>query len=363
MPVMSLINKTLLVFLSTFLFYSCNEINTQSEIISQPCPLGKFNGVAISYQNTRAEVDSLGASNIHIWMHWDITEPEIFQPSLTVDDVTEEMIQEYSSGNKLGIDWSITDNYMKEFEGLTFISGIGSGWKVDMPIFNGKKITPDDIGRENYLGLLYLYARSCVRRYGSKVFAWQIENEPNVALETELVGIREGKAWRDIGFITKVLQVLEKAVRAEDAQAWITINFHTDIHFENEIKKWLPLIDMVSIDAYPNYLNGYSIKPEIVLERVKRAREFSGGKPVLVMETGFPSAPSLLGFSENKQNNYIDYIYSKRNEVQCCGIFYFKLSSREENGTIKIPQENYWGLIRQDGTYKPGWHTLKKYMN
>ena len=359
------LNKILSIFLFLLLSNSCGEFSSPNKLTTNlnPCPLGKFNGVAISYQNTRAEIDSLGASNIHIWMHWDIAEPEIFKPFLTVEDVTEEMIQAYSSGNKAGIDWSITDQYMKELEGLTIISGVGSGWKVDMPIFNGKKITPDEIGREHYLGHLYLYTRSCVRRYGAQILGWQIENEPNVALETELIGIRQGAAWKDIEFVTRVLQVLKSAVTAEDPEAWITINFHTDIHFENEIKKWLPLIDVVGIDAYPNYINGYTIRPEVVLERVKRARELSKEKPVLIMETGFATAPTVLGFSEKKQNNYIEHIYSKIEEVQGCGVFYFKLSSREENGTVSIPQENYWGLIRQDGTYKPGWHTLKKYVD
>ena len=93
----SSINKISLVFLFFLLIYSCETNKEETEIITQSCPLGKFNGVSISYQNTREEVDSLGASNIHIWMHWDITEPEIFQPSLTINDVTEEMIQAYSN--------------------------------------------------------------------------------------------------------------------------------------------------------------------------------------------------------------------------------------------------------------------------
>ena len=169
---------------------------------------------------------------------------------------------------------------MNEFEGYEFIAAVGSGWRADMPKYGGLKIPPDAIGRENYLGLYYLHTRACVRRYADKVLAWQIENEPNTAAESVIIGLREGNSWGDQDFVTEVLQMLEKAVREEDPEAWITINFHTDLHFEDEVVKWLDLIDVVGIDAYPNYLSGDSVLSDIVLQRVSRAKELSNGKPV-----------------------------------------------------------------------------------
>lgn len=352
----------IIVFIFTgflfFYFYSFSIIDNNQN----SCPFGTFTGIAVTNDNTRDDIDTLGVSSIHIWIHWDYIEPQLFAPLIRVEDVTEEMVRRYNSSENENIDWSVTDSIMNELKGLEMIVGIGSGWKVDMPYYNDVRITPDNIGREYYLGQLYLFTRSCIRRYGSQVIGWQIENEPNIGTESVVFGIRKGQSWLDKNFVTEVLQTLEKAVRIEAPEAWITINFHTDIHYESDIKNWLPLVDIVSIDAYPNYFTGDPIKPDEVLKRIKHVKKISKGKPVLVMETGYPSAPDNLGFSEKNQERYIDKIFANIYEAGACGAFIFKLSTPEEENSSAMPQDNYGGLIRKNGTFKASWYTFKEYL-
>ncbi|MEM6965602.1 MAG: beta-galactosidase [Bacteroidota bacterium] len=345
--------------LAVMMLNSCGNVNDTRKH-TRNCPLGTYYGVAVGNDSKRSDIDAIGATKIHIWIHWDYTEPVIKVPLLSMNDVTEELIEQYSSGNYKGIDWSLTDSLLNLYEGLTLVAGVGSGWKVDMPFYQDKKIAPEAIGEEKYLAHLYLFTRSCVRRYGDKIVGWQIENEPNVAAETETVGIRTGDAWHDKDFVTKVLQILKKAIQEEDPEAWVTINFHTDIHYEKDIQEWLPLVDVVSIDAYPNYFSGNPVNSKVVLDRVKKAKALAGEKPVIVMETGYATAPKELGYSEKKQSIYIEEVFTGIAEAGGCGVFYFKLTSAEENRNKLIPQENYWGLIRKDGSPKTGWHTLKK---
>lgn len=339
-----------------------NEEDIQTEEV-EPCPLGKYNGIVVSYQNTREEVLDLGASVIHSWFQWDFAEPILSQPFITEEEVTEEMIAAYASGERPGIDWTITDDHVNEYNGLQLIMGVGSGWINSLPLFNGEKITPDIIGRDKYLGQLYLHTRACVRRYKDQVLAWQIENEPNISEELINLGLREGEAWTDINFMTRVLTTLEKAVREEDPEAWITINFFVDFDdYEEDINRWISLVDMVGLDSYQDYFtDNPKTAADSVLSKVKHIAALTGDKPVMILETGYASGPEPE-FTEENQEVFIRELYSGIEDYNGCGVLYFKHTTNEQSETPVFPFRFYRGLIRENGEEKEAWYTLKSFM-
>ncbi|MEM6964977.1 MAG: hypothetical protein AAF573_09440 [Bacteroidota bacterium] len=375
----SKVKKLLFLFalITVVIFCSCKKDNNvvtsdnetpiiEEPIIENPCPLGQYNGLVVSYQNTREEIDALNATVIHSWLQWDFAEPNLNEPFILKEEVTEEMIAKYASGELEGIDWTITDNHIAEFDGLQLIMGVGSGWKNSVPLLDGEKITPDIIGRDQYIGQLYLHTRACVRRYKDKVLAWQIENEPNISEELILLGLREGDAWTDMDFMTEVLNTLEEAVRIEDPDAWITINFYVDVveDYEADIARWLPLVDMVGIDTYQDF---FSTNPKVaadsVLSKVNYISTLTNDKPVMIMETGYTAGPEELGYSEENQKIFVQEIYSRINEYNGCGITYFKHTTTEETGTAIFPFRNFRGLVNEEGEGKLSWHFLREFFS
>jgi len=340
-----------ITFLFSLIFISCKdkeemivdisnpEIITEDTIETPPviepinhCPQGKYNGIVVTYQNTREEVDALGAKVIHSWFQWDFVEENLTAPFLTKEEVTEEMIEKYALGERQGIDWSFTDEHVNEYAGLDLIMGVGSGWKNSMPLFNEEKITPDIIGREEYIGQLYLHTRACVRRYKDKVLLWQIENEPNIPELLMALGLREGDAWNDIDFVTRVLAVLEEAVRLEAPEALVTINFFADAEgYEEDISRWIA--------------------------------NLAAGKAVIILETGFGSGPVTSDFTEENQKTFIQEVYSRIDDFNGCGAMYFKHSTSEQNDTDFFAFRHYRGLIRGNDESKLSWHFLRDFFS
>jgi len=366
------INYKLLFVVSSlfFIFPSCKEkedmempMDDEEIVMLNPCPLGKYNGVVISYQNNRAEIDALGASAVHSWIQWDFIEENLTAPFLTEEEVTEEMVARYASGEQEGIDWTFTDNHINEYNGLDLIMGIGSGWINSLPLFNGEKITPDIIGRDQYIGQLYLHTRACVRRYKGKILLYQIENEPNISQILIALGYREGNSWYDVDFMTRVLSVLEKAVRMEDPDALVTINFSMDTNtYEEDINRWVSMVDIVGIDSYQDlFTTDPIVAADSILVKIEQISNLNADKPVIILETGFASGPEESGFSEVKQKIFIEEIYSKMEEHNGCGVMYFKHSTSEQDNGGLFSNRYYRGLIRENGQAKLAWHFLKEF--
>ena len=192
---------------------------------------------------------------------------------------------------------------------------------------------------ERYDGDGYKDADGMVIKY------WQIENELNQAMFTTLYGWREptGTAgltslWADWDFLTTLLDTLNRAVHDSDPTALTTQNLHTDIPPEyNRLFglpgwpaaafQWRNSMDIVGFDAYPNYYYADPINSDTVGERVDMLQELSGGKPVIIMESGYPAGPLELGYTEEKQAQYlVDSVHSAV-DAGAIGYIHFKLTS------------------------------------
>jgi len=356
-------------------------------------------------------------------------EPVITTAELTVAEVDANpgMVTDYIQTH----DWSDSDTWISDMKaaGLEPMMIVGHGYASTLPDFDGERLTPNRIGQENYLGHIYLFTRSAVERYngdgeydapgGLVVKFWQLENELNQAFLTAVWGWRTpsfldalGSAWQNWSFVTRLLDTLYTAVKKEDPEALTTVNFHTDIpaeinqglllpSWEDSIRQWVSYVDVIGIDAYPNYYQPEPVRGEVLGERVATASEMGCGKPVVVVETGYPTGPSERGYTEAAQADYIQEAYDSSVAAGAKGFLLFGVKTGEAHGTEITPEdlanleylaglfdegrfwdllffalqnaeylethfsqvlqtvEPYWGLVRADGTHKPGWDVFQ----
>jgi hypothetical protein len=367
----------------------------------------------------------LGVRWMRTQVTWRQVEPTLADATLTVADVdaNPQLVSDYIANG----DWAWSDAMLAQMlaAGLSPLVIVGHGYTTTLPTIGGDRATPDRIGREQYLGHIYLLARATVERYdgdgvddapgGQVVKFWQLENELNQAFFTAVWGWREpsyqaalGSAWEDWGFVTELLETLSRAVRMEDPDAWTTVNFHSDVpgsfnslfnlpSWQASIGEWLYLVDIVGFDAYPNYYRAEPVDGQVVGERIAEAVAAARGKPVVIIETGYPSGPAERGYSEASQALYIQESYETAVAAGAQGYFLFGTKTGEshgveitafdlaeieklatwfdegrvldllayandnaayiENHLVDVLQsvEPYWGLVRQDGSHKAGW--------
>jgi len=261
--------------------------------------------------------------------------------------------------------------------GVRLAAVLGCGYTVQLPRVPGKgPFLPDAAGRARYLNRLALHARAVVRRYRGKVALWQLENELNIAGETGFFGWRHGRSWWSRTFQDGVLRVLHDAVRAEDPAALTTHNISADIKpiprvysWKDDARRWARYLDVIGLDAYPNYLLGWPDRAGVVADKVRAALGLGLGKPVVVLESGFPVRPAGRFFSEARQAAWVSALIPAVRKTGAAGLFLYALTSPEEGHDdprwegkgARFPQEveRYWGVVRSDGTYRPAFARFK----
>ena len=217
----------------------------------------------------------------------------------------------------------------------------------------------------------------------------------------------------DIQLCTSLLSSrLEENSCLQDPEALTTVNFHTDIpaeinqgfllpSWEDAIRQWMSHIDVIGIDAYPNYYQPEPVRGEVLGERVAAASEMGCGKPLVVVETGYPTGPPERGYTEADQAEYLQEAYDASVAAGAQGFFLFGVKTGEAHGTEITPEglanleylaglfeerrfwdllfftlqnieylethfsqvlqtvEPYWGLVRTDSTHKSGWDVFQ----
>jgi len=331
-------------------------------------------------QRLVAELRSVGADSFRPHIHWHRVEPVLATGLRHAGDVTEELVEEYAAG-RAGIEWELTDTMVDALvaAGIEPHLVIAAGYDFEVPVSSGPppsaRAVPDCIGKERYIAQAYLHTRGAVRRYRQKVHLWQLENELNVAAETMLLARwRSGRAWLDRGFLDALIEALALAVREEDESALRSHNFHTDMRvlkgvydWRDDVSRWLEHIDIVGVDSYPNYLVGTPPRGASVGRRVAEAVRIAGGRPVMVMESGYPVKPSVRGMSEARQAEFVRDAVASAVSEGAAGFYYYCLCS-PEGFAVEGPWSNkhfqsvepWWGFIRSDDSRRAAWHEYSK---
>jgi hypothetical protein len=282
------------------------------------------------------------ADFIRCWFSW-----RFFEPSPVPEDTLDALLE--SSYGKWPLDFFV--NTLAE-RGIEIVPVLGCGYERMLP--EGLNVDKD---RALYIKRLAIHARLLVRHYKGKVRHWQIENEPNWWRRHVVGGWRSGITWWDPrGFRDDLLKTLNDSVHEEDPGAKTIINLEGDGGMK-DLSQYPPLCDIVGLDFYPNYKASSPINIDVFGEAQKFARE--NGKPVIISETGYPSGPRLLGFTEDKQALYVKMAFEKAfalDGINGMGIWRY----RDSSWRSFPPQENRFGLKDSRGRSKPAWDALKE---
>ncbi|MFC1719099.1 hypothetical protein ACFL6S_35935 [Candidatus Poribacteria bacterium] len=178
-------------------------------------------------------------------------------------------------------------------------------------------------------------------------------------------------------------------------------------HWTEWLEKWKQYLDIVGIDCYSNYYTADPIYGADIGDRVTTAKGIVPDKPVIVFETAYPTAapdvtlPDPVSFTEEKQARYVGSAINSAIDSGANGFFYFTLQSKGMTGGYtdadldalrvlgnafrdgdaealinflisdltyvqeKLPGvlkkvEHGWGLVREDGSKRPGFYVLQE---
>lgn len=307
--------------------------------------------------------------NLHFMrptLSWANIEPNVHLEGTTRADVqSAARVSDYLATH----DFRVFDARLHEMTdaGIEPIPIVGHGYAMTMPMMGDVRVSPDTLGREEYLARQYLVTRATVERYDGdgvddepthlRVRIWQTENELNQAFLAAMLGQRDpvrldalSSLWRRWDFLTELLQTLRKAVLDADPTALTTQNFHTDIHeninrsfslpaWRDAIRMWRDQMDIVSFDAYPNYYSATPLRAHEIETRTREIRELADGRPVILMETGYASGPSDLAFTEENQAAYMREAFDAAVRANAIGFFWFGTQTSESTDVAITPDD------------------------
>jgi len=214
----------------------------------------------------------------------------------------------------------------------------------------------EGIGRDQYLGQIALHAAGAARRYRGRIHLWNTENELNwTAIHVLAAGWRKGEAWFDASFKGRLLEVLRQSIRLGDPFCLTTMNLNVhDPLWLTRLEGWKVHMDIVGLGAYPNYLFARPVLSGLLTRAVRSAAERGGGRPVMVLETGYPTGPALRGYGERLQCRYHDRAARGAIEQGGAGYVLFRLEDLPDPVPWWNLQavEHHWGLVGTDGRRK-----------
>jgi len=342
-------------------------------------------------------LDDLGADFGRFWLDWSKIQATAFRFNPATQELVWENNPAYSypalesiAGNSTLIDEYASHLTWTEFD--TFIQSLIQARIAPLPLIadattaplapgTQARIAPEDegwtgsacilgtcvdyvgIGRDAYLAQAYLHAAALARRYRDRIGIWNLENELNWAyVHAGVAGWRVGNAWSDPEFCRRLLETLSDGIKAGNPSALATMNFNIhDPAYLQKIRAWADPLDLIGLGAYPNYLFASPVISSLLADAVRSTKSLSD-KPVLVLETGYPSGPAVKGYSEANQVQYLDESAQVTSGNGGAGYFYFHL---EDPPGAPGPDdlqavEYYWGLTYPDGTTKPAYGEFQK---
>lgn len=115
------------------------------------------------------------------------------------------------------------------------------------------------------------------------------------------------------------MTTIKEAIRAEDPHTPVTTNIETDVakwaydavfaggFWTEAVTKWAPMLDMLSIDSYPNMATPYPCEANVTADIVRKIRQMVPDKKVFLMEAGYwvvhnaSAVPQAEGYTPERQ--------------------------------------------------------------
>jgi hypothetical protein len=294
-----------------------------------------------------------GVNFVRCWFPWNFFElasAQKEQSSVPLDDSA-------PLGYRFPLDNFVSK--MNEF-GIGIIGVLGNGYNRFLP----EDIEANDI--QEFVKRLVYSSTHIVRHYKDKVKFWQIENEPNWWRAHHTIQWRKGSIWLEERSQEAILRALHSVVRSECPDATVMINLEADskrFRFASffprltapmDWRLYAKYCDVLGLDFYPNYYRSTPIDASL-LGRTATEVKKKIGLPIFIIETGYPTGPQILGYSEANQAKYIR---SACEEAFSCdaitGLGWFRFSDSYWR-SFPFP-ENHFGLLTKEGTPKIGWN-------
>lgn len=276
-----------------------------------------------------------GISYVRFWLQWNFIQPRL------------------QGSRPSTYEWSRMDSFMRALKdgGLEVIPVIGCGYQRMLP----EGVDPND-NPSAYVEAVHDSAREVVHRYRGLVEIWQIENEPNWWFAHYAAGWRRGAVWIDpeARFRRALLKSLRDAVYAEDESASVMVNLEVDRTLK-DLSFYADFCDILGLDYYPNYSHAKPVEASSLIPKAKKVLR-EAGRRLMICETGYPSGPRIMGYSEELQSLYVEKLLESAAVLPFIeAVSIWRLSDSEWRSFPE--QENYFGLIRADGVPKPSWRT------
>ena len=254
------------------------------------------------------------------------------------------------------------DNFVSKMNehGIGIIGVLGNGYNRFLP----EGIETNNI--DEFLKRLVYSSTHIVRHYKDKVKLWQIENEPNWWRAHHTIQWRKGRIWLETNSQEAILSALHNVVRTECPDGRIMINLEADskrFRFASlfprltapmDWRLYSKYCDILGLDLYPNYYRSNPIDASLLGRTATEAKKKTG-LPIFIIETGYPTGPHALGYSEANQAKYIR---SACEEAFSCdaitGLGWFRFSDSYWR-SFPFP-ENHFGLLTKEGAPKLGWN-------
>ncbi len=301
----------------------------------QPIPQDEADRASLALADS---LKSIGADFVRCWFPWRFFEP-VPLPLGTLGSALDAGYEK----------WPM-DGLVKALkaQGISVLPVLACGYSRFLPA----GLSPD-AGPDEYLKRAQLHARLLVRHYRGDISTWQIENEPDWWAMHEAGGWRSGASWLEgSGFRDALLRTLNDAVHLEDPRASTMVNLEAD-EGRLDVAEYAKFCDVLGLDFYPNYKSSEPVDASVV----RRARDFArvAEKPVMIAETGYPSGPSVLGYSKEKQADYVCQALKEAHSLDgVIGIGIWRYL--DTSWTSFPPQENHFGLIDEKAGPKDAWY-------
>ena len=260
-------------------------------------------------------------------------------------------------------DFSYFDNLVAEAHknGLHIAATLGNGYNTSMrPVAS---LWTQKLTGPQYVAALSRYANAVTERYADDVDSWALENELQFSLVHVLLG------WRHWVYSDEtnqyIMRTLSQAVVLHDPSAQIVLTLSPMFSgWEGFVRQSAQRFrfDAVGLYSYPFAMS--SAEPvgseEQVAAQIALAKQASGGKAVLIFETGYPT-PRRNFWTLREQSatarayqaTYVQTMIQSAIDGGAMGIYFYQYL---DNSNEWIPQERVFGLVEANRTPKPAWN-------